>query len=248
MSKTRAVARPAGAAPDDLDYRLTGHKHFGSGAGIMSYMFTTAVPTGEAIYDIFILDMRGVPWDGSTGARLVAAWDGHGMTATQSHAFSFEDFPATRLAWPSASRTSVPGPGGAGNLFTPVFVGIVEAAMDEARQQLARRRTSLRAYEQVEWSRAEVEAWLVAQAYEGMLRPIVREEHAPRSGQLGKVAIASLAESVLGRLCRVLGGSTYSRQSPFGFWFEDVRALGFLRAPWALAYDGIFAGSWPAEP
>ena len=31
---------------------------------------------------------------------LTAAWDGHGMAATRSHALRFVDFPATRIAWP----------------------------------------------------------------------------------------------------------------------------------------------------
>ena len=48
---------------------------------------------------------------------------------------------------------------------------------------------------------------------------------------------------------RVIGGGTYSRRSPFCAWFEDVRALGFLRPPWGLAYDNLFATSLdPREP
>ena len=46
------------------------------------------------------------------------------------------------------------------------------------------------------------------------------------------------------RLCRVIGGGTFSRHSPFGNWFEDVRALGFLRPPWGLAFDALFASGW----
>jgi hypothetical protein len=46
-------------------------------------MLTVAVPDGEAAPDIFFVDMRGVPWDGSAGVTLTAAWDGHGMAATQ---------------------------------------------------------------------------------------------------------------------------------------------------------------------
>ena len=42
----------------------------------------------------------------------------------------------------------------------------------------------------------------------------------------------------------MLGGGTFSQRSPFAHWFEDVRALGFLRPPWGLAYDGLFATSW----
>jgi hypothetical protein len=105
------------------------------------------------------------------------------------------------------------------------------------------RRPSWRAYEQVEWSRAEIDAWLIEQAYEGMLRSV--EQNGGRDTLKGKTAIAELAESVLQRLCRLLGGGTYSRHTPFGFWFEDVRALGFLRPPWALAYDNLFQASWP---
>ena len=55
-----------------------------------------------------------------------------------------------------------------------------------------------------------------------------------------KTAIAELAESVLRRICRVIGGGTFSRSSPFGYWLEDVRALGFLRPSWGLAYDRLF--------
>lgn len=49
-----------------------------------------------------------------------------------------------------------------------------------------------------------------------------------------------------GRLCRVLGWGTFSRSSPFGHWYEDVRALGFLRLPWGLAYDNLFMASLAA--
>ena len=40
-----------------------------------------------------------------------------------------------------------------------------------------------------------------------------------------------------------IGGGTFSRRSPFASWFEDVRALGFLRPPWGLAYDALFGMS-----
>jgi len=58
-----------------------------------------------------------------------------------------------------------------------------------------------------------------------------------------KQAVAELAEQTLMRLTRVLGGGTFSQRSPFAHWFEDVRALGFLRPPWGLAYDTLFATS-----
>ena len=49
---------------------------------------------------------------------------------------------------------------------------------------------------------------------------------------------------MLGRLARVIGGGAFSQRSPFAHWYEDVRALGFLRPPWGLAYDNLFALSF----
>jgi transcriptional regulator with XRE-family HTH domain len=40
------------------------------------------------------------------------------------------------------------------------------------------------------------------------------------------------------------GGGAYSRHSPYGFWLEDVPALGFLRPPWGMAADLLFESSW----
>ena len=204
-------------------------------------MITVAVPEGETAPDMFVLDMREAEWDGSAGVTLTAAWDGHGMAATQSHAFSFEEFPVTRMAWPGQFPCLAEAAGGLGQCcFTAVIAGVAEVALETARQQVARRRDDLRAYERVEWARAELEGWLIQQAYEGMLRAMeAAQDTALRSVQ-AKTAIAELAESVLRRICRVIGGGTFSRSSPFGYWLEDVRALGFLRPPWGLAYDRLF--------
>jgi hypothetical protein len=206
-------------------------------------MITTAVPTGEGAPDVFVLDLRGQPWDGSTGLRLVAPWDGHGMVATQSHAFQLAEFPATRVAWPMSERKLQPpeAQGFVECCFSSVVAGIVDVAVKTAREQVGRRRGAMRAFEQSEWARIEVEAWIVAAAYEGMLGAV--ETCGGRGVLNGKVAIAELAETVLGRICRVIGGGAYNRSSPFGHWFEDVRALGFLRPPWALAFDMILDDS-----
>ena len=191
---------------------------------------------------MFILDMRGVPWDGLEGVMLTAAWDGHGMAATQSHAMAFNEFPVTRIAWPGQFRLIQENTGALTQCcFTAVIVGVTEVALDTARQQVAPRRDNLRAYEQVEWSKAELEGWLIQQAYEGMLRAIEQDRDRRYQTVQGKTAIAELAESVLRRIGKVIGGGTFSRSSPFGYWYEDVRALGLLRPPWGLAYDQLFA-------
>jgi len=228
------------AVPDGDRYRVTGAKHFGSGSGNSSYVLTSAAPTGEELPDWFFLDVRNAAWDGSTGMTLLAEWDGAGMAATQSHGFRFNGFPATRFAWPgNMLRIQQAAGGPVGCYFASVIAGVAGAAMAEARRQLARRSEELRPFEQVEWSRAEVDSWLIQQAREGMIRAVETGTGTPPAVRLGKVAIAELAESLLSRLCRVLGGGTFSRHSPFSYWHEDVRALGFLRPPWGLAFDGI---------
>lgn len=233
------------SGPSEGKYSLTGQKQFGSGSGNASFMITTAVAEGETEPDVFFMDMRGAPWDGSAGVALTAPWDGHGMTATQSHAMHFDGYPATRQAWPRpmAERLSVLH-GAVQCMFTSVIVGVAEAAVETARQQLQGKRDSMRAYEQTEWSRVEIESWLIQQAYEGMLRALAEKRNGHRNALLGKTAIAELTESALLRICKVIGGGSYSRHSPLGFWLEDVRALGFLRPPWGFAFDGIFQGTW----
>ena len=54
-------------------------------------------------------------------------------------------------------------------------------------------------------------------------------------------ALLGAASAEAAPLTRVIGGGTFSRRSPFSAWFEDVRALGFLRPPWGLAYDSLRA-------
>ncbi len=229
------------AEPDDAGgYRLTGTKHFGSGSGVTSFMMTTARADGEDEPDVFVLDLRDMPWDGSRGLTLTSEWDGHGMTATQSHGFSLDGVAARRVAWPGVLTRGVPRtPAYVATLYTAVITGVVGAATAAARERIERRDDALGPYESVEWTRARSEAWLVDQAFEGMLRAVERGEGA--TAPMAKTVIAELSETLMGRLCRVLGGGTYARHSPFGFWLQDVRALGFLRPPWALAFREMSA-------
>ena len=248
IGRTRATATPVNAEsflPGGV-YGVTGDKHFGSGFGVTDRMMTTAIPEGESDPTIFVLDVRDRPWDGSAGLTLTAEWDGMGMTATQSHAMRLEGAPAVRLAWDGKLDpiTRAAGPFVA-SLFTAVIVGVLDEAIVTARAQLGGKADQLRAYEQVEWSRAELEYWLAVQAYEGALRAVEGGDPVAAfyAALRAKEAVAELAETALLRITRVLGGGTFSQRSPFAHWFEDVRALGFLRPPWALAYDTLFATS-----
>jgi alkylation response protein AidB-like acyl-CoA dehydrogenase len=242
VARTRALAKPDG----DGAFLLSGEKHFGSGAGMSSYMVTTAIPLPEEQADWFFLDTREAKWDGSNGMKLRAEWDGHGMIATQSHSFVFENYPATRLAWPGNLRVVSTKAGAlVSAVFIAVIYGVVQNAVELARSQLERRKNSLAPYESVEWARVENKAWLMEQAYQGMLAAVEKLGPAAALDCLqAKTAMSELAESITSRICRIIGGGTFHRASPFGAAFEDVRALGFLRPPWVLAYDQLLARIW----
>lgn len=255
IARTRTTAEPldGGApaprtngqpeAPPGDRHVLNGDKHFGSGLGVTDFMFTTARPQGEDDPAAFVLDVRGL--DLTAGpVEVIAEWDGAGMAATQSHAVRLHDAPATRLAWcGTLPELQLANGGFVLALFTSVVLGVVDAAVQEADRVLTPRRDSLRPYEQLEWARAQTDHWVAVAAYERLLDTIelVDPTESLRAGLHAKVAVAELSESVLSRLTRVIGGGVYTRRSPFSHWYEDVRALGFLRPPWALAYDNLIA-------
>ena len=159
IARTRATATPIDAEPflPGVAYVVTGEKHFGSGFGIADRMMTTAIPAGESDPTIFVLDVRDRPWDGSAGLILTGEWDGMGMAATQSHAMRLDRAPAVRLAW---DGTLDPISRAANqfiwSLFTAVIVGVLDEAIATARQQVAKKADQLRAYEQLEWARADL--------------------------------------------------------------------------------------------
>jgi alkylation response protein AidB-like acyl-CoA dehydrogenase len=249
IARTKAVAEPLDLEPflTGVTYGVSGDKHFGSGSGICHRMITTAVATGESAPAVFVLDTADRPWDGTAGLQLLAEWDGMGMAATQSHAMRLAGAPAVRMAWdgPLEQVTFAAGPY-ISTLFTAVVLGVLDEAVGLARGQLYAKADQLRSFEQVEWSRAEADHWLAVQAYEGALRSLEAGDSAValHDALRAKQAVAELAEQTLLRLTRVLGGGTFSQRSPFARWFEDVRALGFLRPPWGLAYDSMFLTSF----
>jgi alkylation response protein AidB-like acyl-CoA dehydrogenase len=246
-TRSQAVLDDGPRALPGRPYLVTGDKHFGSGMGVTDWMMTTALPEGETEPAIFVLDVRDRPWDGSAGLELVAEWDGMGMAATQSHAMRLDNAPAVRfgLDKPLDQITLSTGSFIAA-VFTAVVMGVLDEAISTARQQLQPKADALRAFEQVEWARAERDHWVARQAYEGALRVLETGDQltAIHAALRAKEAVAELAEDTLRRLSRVIGGGTFSQRSPFAHWFEDVRALGFLRPPWGLAFDLLFATSW----
>ena len=80
-SRTASVCQPDGVS--DFGYHISGQKHFGSGSGLTSFMTTRALAAGETVPDLFFMEVRDHPWDGSTGLKLTAEWRGHGMKVNQ---------------------------------------------------------------------------------------------------------------------------------------------------------------------
>src|SRR5262245_42203525 len=240
LMATRATAAPSG----DGRWLVSGDKHMGSGSGVTSFMITTAVPEGERTPDVFLLDTRELPWDGSHGATLAREWDGHGMAATQSHAFRFDGIAVERHALHGGAIESIHRTMPAiAYTFSSVIMGILDAVLAEARQRLQPRAERMSAFERVSWTKAVNDIWLAEQAFEGMARAIETDTK-PSSVQRGKLAIADLAEASLNSISKAIGGASFSRSRPFGQWSQDVRALGFLRPPWSLAYDRLFEESF----
>jgi alkylation response protein AidB-like acyl-CoA dehydrogenase len=240
LMATRAVAQ----RDHEGVWRVTGEKHMGSGSGVTSFMITIAMPEGDNAPDVFLLDTRELPWDGSRGATLVREWDGHGMAATQSHAFRFDGVVAERHAQLGGALKLIPRVAPViAYMFSSVIMGILDAALAEGRRRLQPRAERMSAFERVSWTKAVNDIWLAEQAFEGMARAI--ETGAALPGSLrAKLAISELAEASLLLMSKAIGGASFSRSSPFGQWSQDVRALGFLRPPWSLAYDRLFEESF----
>lgn len=244
--RTRATATPIDATAGT--YRLHGAKHFGSGSQIVSYMITAAKPDGADAPMGFYLDLRDQSWDGSQGISITREWDGMGMKATQSHACMLDGIEGTAWAWPESVLQGAHAAGALGlGMYCAVVSAVVDAAMAEAERRLSGR--SLRPYEEVAWTQAEIDHWMLAQAQLGLSAVIstAPTAEAAIAAVKAKMGMAATAEAILANVSRAVGGGAFSASSPFASWYEDVRALGYLRPPWALAFDQLILARQPAE-
>lgn len=244
--RSKATAHPIDGS--DNEFTLHGAKHFGSGSQVVSYMITVAKPDDTGMPSGFFIDLRDQPWDGTAGITITREWDGIGMKATQSHASMLDGVVGEIWAWPGSIVAGSPTAGALGlGLFCGVVLSVVDVAMDEARRRLTGR--DLRPYEDVAWAQAEVDHWMLTQAQRGLVHTIATGSTSDASAGAvkAKLGMAELAESVMRNVTRAVGGGAFSQSSPFASWFEDVRALGYLRPPWALAFDQVINSLQPDE-
>ena len=234
--KTRSIA-----TPEKDHFLITGDKHFASGSGQADFMITTAKVEGSELPELFFLQNKDEPWDGSTGCKMTVEWDGIGMSSTQSHAFRFENFPANKTVSREVLSKVAPISSQISNmLFAGVVLGVADNAMGFARGKLEGKEQGMRAFEKMEWVRCQNELWLAEQSYEGALRAIEAEEDAAHITAVRcKITCAELIETALSRMSKVVGGASFSKAMPLAQWTQDVKALGFLRPPLPLAYDQL---------
>ena len=234
--KTRSIA-----IPEKDHFLITGDKHFGSGSGHADFMITTAKVEGSELPELFFLQNKDEPWDGSTGCKMTVEWDGIGMSSTQSHAFRFENFPAHKTVSSEVLSKVAPISSQISNmLFAGVVLGVADNAMGFARGKLEGKEEGMRAFEKTEWVRCQNELWLAEQSYEGALRAIEAGEDAAHITAVRcKITCAELIETALSRMSKVVGGASFSKAMPLAQWTQDVKALGFLRPPLPLAYDQL---------
>ena len=242
VMRTKAIARPT----DDGGFTLHGAKHFGSGSGMSSFMITTARIEALDLPLPFFIDLRDNPWDGTAGVEVTRPWDGMGMKATQSHAAMLDGVGGEVFAWPGALSVAGPTMNALGlSMFCSVVAAVVDQAMAETDRRLGGR--DLRPYEDVTWTQAQVGHWILTQAMKGLVDELATSPPAQVavSAVKAKTGMADLAETVLRDASRAVGGGAFSASSPYASWFEDVRALGYLRPPWALAFDQLSAARQP---
>ncbi len=234
---TKATADPIG---DGATFALHGEKHFGSGSQIVSYMVTMARPDGAEMPMAFYIDLRDQSWDGTKGIAITRPWDGMGMKATQSHAVLLDGAVGVPWAWQQALGLGVPVSGALGlSMFCAVIGAVCDSAMAEAERRLAGR--LLRPYEEVALTQAQIDHWMLTQALHGLINTLATEQGSTSLvvATKAKMGMAALAESMMSQVCRAVGGGAFSASSPFATWYEDVRALGYLRPPWGLAFDQL---------
>lgn len=240
LSERDGVIRSTAKQSPEGDWSISGEKSSGSGWDHVAFMLTNAVPEGEDRPDLFVLDLRDR--QNLQGVSISRSWDGHGMTASGSHAVVLDAAPVQRVAWPQRQHLLDRMSSGPtiGCRLAP-FVGIVRAAVAAAAERLRTRGGARSSLESVEWARAQAAGWLVDQAFEGVLRATETGdcEDFGQLARLAKLAVSEQAENALQHISRALGGMTYSQGSPFGWWHTDVRAMAFIRPTLATTVDDL---------
>lgn len=104
LSERDGVIRSSAKQSPDGDWSISGEKSSGSGWDHVAFMLTNAVPEGEDRPDLFVLDLRDR--QNLPGVSVSRTWDGHGMTASGSHAVALNGAHVREWPGPDARTCS----------------------------------------------------------------------------------------------------------------------------------------------
>ncbi|MFT4220438.1 MAG: acyl-CoA dehydrogenase family protein [Microbacterium sp.] len=244
----------------DGGFRITGRKNFGTNSAVATHASTTAryddPDKGPQLL------MLKVSLKDNPSVRIHPVWNMMGMRATQSNDLEFADlfvpdedvvhsFPVGYL---DATVTETVF-GSSQPAFGAVYVGLADAAIDWAKQQLRRR--GLVDNPRVQDAIADVEILLeTARAVlyrhttqfgtpeyydEFTLQEIVA------NSALVKHVCSSNAVAIFSRLIDVVGGAAYAKSLPFERMWRDVQAGQFMPVSSLAAHEFIAASSFGLE-
>lgn len=230
LAQTRTAARRR----DDGVYLLTGKKAFATLGPDADYFLCAARKDGAAgaagVDGFFVA--RDAP-----GLRVGDDWQGLGMRTTASVGLELQDAPAAALLGYPGCLTGTSARHWSTVLFSAVFVGLAEGALDVAVQHAGKDSA---------WARATLaDTALSIDAAAGLVEavshdepwpfPAARQERARRA----KTFAARIAVEAATRAAILGGGRSYREHHPIARLLRDALAAPLLRPPLPAAMDAI---------
>jgi alkylation response protein AidB-like acyl-CoA dehydrogenase len=220
-------------------YRIDGRKTWVSGCETLAYYLVPATFAGEAeppFVGTFLVSAD------RPGIRIERTWDTMGMRGTGSDDVEFdgvvvpEEALLVKRRLGEADPRAAAGAGWGPCLVAAVYLGIAEAARDEAvdfacsRTPTALGGKSIATLPAVQYKTADMEIALLAArtllfnaAEEWSACPERRAELAPQIGAV-KVMVMEQAVRAVDLAMRIVGGVAMFRSSPLQRYYRDVRA------------------------
>ena len=231
-SPSRGAPPSTRAERTDSGWRINGYKRWTSLAPALSYLsvMCTVVDDGPPRRGSLL-----VPAD-APGVEVIEAWDNLGMRATGSHDIRLTNVEVPLDALVRYEGSNVPGDGkGWGGVVTgAVYLGVAEAARDEAVRYATTRvpngmETAIADLPAVQQRIGQMEIWLLQART--LLHDVARrwvaypEDRAAMEWELAaaKYTVTNTAIQVVDLALRVAGTAGLDRASPLQRHYRDVR-------------------------
>jgi alkylation response protein AidB-like acyl-CoA dehydrogenase len=232
-----AISEPATGSPsrgglptttatrlDDGRWRIEGRKTFTTGSPALHYFMVSCAVNGERLS--FIVHRS------AGGLRIEETWESVGMRGTASH-----DVVLNGVVVPDEAKIVIPGtPPGLGLVVPAVYLGIAQAARDEAYGWARRRRPnslpggaeSIAELPHIQEKAARIE---IALRHARDLVFGLAEDHQTAPGSVhpsmfgaAKYVTTNNAVEIVDLAMRIVGAASLSLRSPLQRHYRDVRA------------------------